>query len=514
MSELSDILGAYGASADVSKSLHKKLDDSTAVAPVTTPHHKQSHSLTRRRQYAAPGSGSAAVRGPDTPSSFTNQKQTPASQRFESRQNSGTVSATLNDSNLPVPSSWRGTCSQVCLSSVERTSVVAKPYAYMFQKVSSKVAALDDWLAELEDHFAKALELPDRGHPGVASQTEMTTVGRVCCDCESERVRANASSLVLECSSEFAGCRVPLNLKSVTDASLFPGQVVALDGMNTVGNEFCVSKVHKLPVPPLPAPATIAEPLSIAIAAGPFSVDDNLTYQPLIELMAKVAEEPPDVLLLIGPFVDTNSEEVKKCSVDMLYDDFFRALVEQKIVSQLPASTHLVLVPSSRDIHHHSVYPQPPFASWSALKKDNIHLFSDPACVSINGVVLGWTSVDVLMQLNRQEVVLGNAGDKQSRLPAHILQQRSFCPTFPPPKGVNMEVDQLLMEHNFMPCTPHVLILPSDFTRGFIKNVNGCVCINPSRLSKGLFSRMLIKPSSSAAGSSLASTSVTQLVNI
>ena len=45
---------------------------------------------------------------------------------------------------------------------------------------------------------------------------------------------------------------------------------------------------------------SLPEPLSIVVAAGPFSVDDNLTYKPLVELMDKVVSEPPDVLILVG----------------------------------------------------------------------------------------------------------------------------------------------------------------------------------------------------------------------
>jgi DNA polymerase alpha subunit B len=43
------------------------------------------------------------------------------------------------------------------------------------------------------------------------------------------------------------------------------------------------------------------QPMSIHVAAGPFTVDDNLDYEPLQALMEVAEKERPDVLILVSP---------------------------------------------------------------------------------------------------------------------------------------------------------------------------------------------------------------------
>uniref|UniRef100_A0A0E9WT40 DNA polymerase alpha subunit B n=1 Tax=Anguilla anguilla TaxID=7936 RepID=A0A0E9WT40_ANGAN len=56
--------------------------------------------------------------------------------------------------------------------------------------------------------------------------------------------------------------------------------------------------------------------------------------------------------------------------------------------------------------------------------------------------------------------------------------------------------------HGQMPVTPDVLLVPSEL-RYFIKDVIGCVCINPGRLTKGqvggTYGRLLIQQGPSLA---------------
>lgn len=42
------------------------------------------------------------------------------------------------------------------------------------------------------------------------------------------------------------------------------------------------------------------------VAAGPFTIDENLDYAPLEDLMKVIAAKAPDVAVLVGPFVDIN----------------------------------------------------------------------------------------------------------------------------------------------------------------------------------------------------------------
>jgi DNA polymerase alpha subunit B len=40
--------------------------------------------------------------------------------------------------------------------------------------------------------------------------------------------------------------------------------------------------------------------VSIMVAAGPFTLDDDLLYQPLSALLEVVVEERPDILILVS----------------------------------------------------------------------------------------------------------------------------------------------------------------------------------------------------------------------
>lgn len=44
---------------------------------------------------------------------------------------------------------------------------------------------------------------------------------------------------------------------------------------------------------------TKGQPLDICVAAGPYTLDDDLTYQPLEDLLQTLASEQPDILILV-----------------------------------------------------------------------------------------------------------------------------------------------------------------------------------------------------------------------
>ena len=59
------------------------------------------------------------------------------------------------------------------------------------------------------------------------------------------------------------------------------------------------------------APSLGGRPLEMLVAAGPFCVVDDLEYEPLEDFVNEVTERKPDVVLLIGPFVDTTNQKIK-----------------------------------------------------------------------------------------------------------------------------------------------------------------------------------------------------------
>uniref|UniRef100_W5M4I8 DNA polymerase alpha subunit B n=1 Tax=Lepisosteus oculatus TaxID=7918 RepID=W5M4I8_LEPOC len=79
---------------------------------------------------------------------------------------------------------------------------------------------------------------------------------------------------------------------------------------------------------------------------------------------------------------------------------------------------------------------------------------------------------------------------------------RSYYPLYPPAVDVNLDYEHF-QSHGQMPVTPDVLIVPSDL-RYFVKDVIGCVCVNPGRLTKGqvggTYGRLLVQRGPPLAG--------------
>jgi DNA polymerase alpha subunit B len=104
-------------------------------------------------------------------------------------------------------------------------------------------------------------------------------------------------------------------------------------------------------------------PLRIMSVCGPYTTSDNLDYEPFLDLMNKIMEESPDVVLLTGPFVDLRQDAVKKGETKVGFEDgeemtvpyepFFAnkiaSLIEELYMTDEQVHTQFVLVPSLDD---------------------------------------------------------------------------------------------------------------------------------------------------------------------
>jgi DNA polymerase alpha subunit B len=189
----------------------------------------------------------------------------------------------------------------------------------------------------------------------------------------------NATSVVIEGSSASSGgARINVDLSqlrsSKTAYSLFPGQVVAIEGMNPTGrkltaNRICEGAAQK---PNTTSVKQLREyhydkqdgaPLKVMTACGPFTTSDSMEYQPIVDLMHEIMEQAPDVVILTGPFVDMRQELVKEgkptvefendvqkiVSYDALFAINISALIDQAFSEEKDLQTQFVLVPSVDD---------------------------------------------------------------------------------------------------------------------------------------------------------------------
>ncbi|XP_055080589.1 DNA polymerase alpha subunit B isoform X1 [Periophthalmus magnuspinnatus] len=434
-----------------------------------------------------------------SPASFSPSSLTP-SQKYSQRGGKGEVVVSFG---LVQGTRWMGRSSPgigVQLELLEGPEVtLTSSYKFMFQRLRDIHNVLTDKIEELGESLKSHFHIDEFSPVSLPAQDAITVLGQICCDSNG---KLNAHSVLLEAGPEQGGQQIPVDLSELKEYSLFPGQVVAMDGMNTTGRKLVASKLHEGVPLPFYTPVKLEvdeEPLNVLVACGPFTPSDTLTYDPLLDLINVITRDRPDVCLLLGPFVDSKHEQIEKAQVTETFEAIFSRCIESIVDGTKSVGCRLVFVPSQRDIHHPFVYPQPPF-TLTNFNKDHaqrVTLVPDPCTLLIDGVTFGLTSTDILFHMGAEEISSGAGSDRFSRILKHILTQRSYYPLYPPVEEVNMDYEKF-QSYGQMPLTPDVLIIPSEL-RYFIKDVLGCVCVNPGRLTKGqvggTYGRLLIQRS-------------------
>ncbi|EEY21402.1 DNA polymerase subunit alpha B [Verticillium alfalfae VaMs.102] len=405
---------------------------------------------------------------------------------------------------------------------------------------------IDDFMELIQNHHQ--LDASEFGSAANQSTSPVIAVGRIASD--SPEGKLNAASIVLETSRRTGGGqRVPLNMGQ-RGFSFFPGQIVAVKGINSSGSEFLVEDVLDMPLLPNAAslPATLAAhrerlrgdpdamdsdsdpaPLNVLFASGPYTADDNLDFEPLQALCSRAADTYADAVILTGPFIDAEHPLIAMGDFDLPEDavidpdtatmtTVFKYLFTpalNRLAAANPAVT-ILLVPSVRDIiDKHVSWPQDTFAKKDLGLHKAIRIISNPMTLSVNETVMGLSSQDALWELRHEEVVVGKPKDTVllSRLCRYLLEQRHYFPLFPPadrsklpktgteeglPPGAMLDVSYLKLGE-MVNVRPDLLLVPS-FLPPFAKVVESVLVINPGVLSKrrgaGTYARMTLYPPS------------------
>lgn len=464
---------------------------------------------------------------------------TPA-KRYEARENACEVALTYNPGGvLEKDINWNGHHSNLEIKDVSDKPLTER-FKYMFQKILDKSQVLNDYIDKMASLLKKAHKIEEFASISSMHQEDVTVVGRVGCDTNG---KLNASSLILrESGSSSSGHSVSLNVAEVNQYSLFPGQVVAVRGKNATGTQFIASSLYEGLLPqPHKSIGSYTDTLSVFIAAGPFTTSESDSYEPLSDFINQVQKENPDLVIMIGPFVDAKHEMIEKCQLNETFDELFSRKMNSIGECAKRLSKKFIIIPSQRDVNHELVYPQPPFVAKDIVntlisvmhknkmgqnvnqkERENVteniealHFVSDPCTIEVNGCTLGLTSTDVLFQMAGEEISHPpGSSDKMGRLVKHILTQQCYYPLYPPSENVCVDYE-VYGQHACLPCKPDVLIVPSEL-RYFVKNVLGCLSINPGRLTKGLvggtYCRILLKKDQSLQD--VVDRSVVQIVKI
>ncbi|KAG5321067.1 DPOA2 polymerase, partial [Pseudoatta argentina] len=323
------------------------------------------------------------------------------------------------------------------------------------------------------------------------SQTTFRTFGRI------NAKKDTTNTVTLEGSTRRKGISgadtIELDFRNVKQYSVFSGQIVAVEAINPVGDTLYVKEIFAKSYAPLALIPTLESRLNIFVAAGPFTPSSNMHYQALWDLMEKVASDEPQVLILIGPFLEYTHPEIQDNVIKDTHQELFEKILT-RIMESARRNTQVIVVASNRDIHHEPIFPTPHYTVFNrklSQNYSNLKVMPDPCILDIAGLKIGITSVDVIKHIGKEEIS-NVSGDRLSRLVDHVLTQTCFYPVYPPSEDLNVDTE-LWEKYAFFDQQPHLLILPSDM-RCYCKVINECIIVNPERMHKYAFARLSVKP--------------------
>lgn len=385
---------------------------------------------------------------------------------FSERQNAGQVVETLNDhlSQCKAPIAPHAESRIRLTANTDLKKFFYKPMAMHLSEASE---VLDDRIDEFQSLVQSYHNMEDSAFGNAASEStnEIIAVGRIVSDTPEGKL--NAASLMLETSRRTgAGLRVPLKVESIS-WEFFPGQIVALRGINASGEYFSVNEVIELPLLPPAAslPSTLdsinerigmtedatdsdAHALNVMLASGPYTADDNIAFEPLKALCEQAANSYADALILVGPILDLEHPLIASGDFELPNDpsiepdkatlnDVFRILIGAQLrqLAEAVPNITIILVPSARDaVNKHVSWPQEPFDKKVLGLPKAAKVVTNPVTISLNEIVVGISAQDVLYDLRKAEVTVGKPRENNilARLPKYLIQQRHFYPLFPP----------------------------------------------------------------------------------
>ncbi|KAJ2006784.1 DNA-directed DNA polymerase alpha subunit pol12 [Coemansia thaxteri] len=390
---------------------------------------------------------------------------------------------------------------------------------YMFEKLGTRTEVVNRRIERMAIESKTQYNIEALANPTYPHQDTVTAVGRIMSiNLEEGQTPApiTGESLFLETSRRLGnGRRTPLDVRTTPSFSLFPGQIVVVEGKNLKGTEFLATQF--CPLPRLPHPCigerdSAVLPFSAVIAAGPYTLSDNFEYEPLGVLVDHALTAAPSVVFLLGPFVSEGHPMIRDGLVEMLPEEIFGAKISPHLArlrEGLPSTSVVYLVPSADDLCcPYASFPQPQLSREQLDQlavPEGILSLSNPAQVAINGVVFGVSNIDVLFHLVKEEVSrLPALSDRLPRLAWHLVEQRHFYPLAPPPAdcaGILASQDGRLK----MQAMPDILITPSQLKQ-FVRAHDNVVMLNPGYSSKGLaggtFARLFVNLQSGAESSS------------
>jgi DNA polymerase alpha subunit B len=412
---------------------------------------------------------------------------TPSDLSFNARPERFKVQSSYNDAlpapNLKIPSEGDVPAPSAHIPEFSVMRAV-EPYKTLFSSVRDRAHTLADDFDAAADKL-KTMKPEDLSlvPPHVPSQDRVATIGRVALEAEGS---PSEDGLMIEGPS---GKRVKLDVSKLASACLFCGQVLMVLGSNPTGA--CFVAYQTIPLPAQPLPQTLRSKLakfhqgsqhmdgkhmSVVVASGPYTLQSNLSFEPIKELFDYIRRTSVSVVILTGPFLDHTHPLLQPSAANGAMDPV-HMLKEVFNVIQTQAKEAGVLCcvsPSMADAcdggsSFLSVYPQCRF-NRDVTGEDSQYFksLSNPYTISLNEVVISVSGEDCLKAL-RQVSITRACPDGMAQLSRFMMQSRSFQPHFPVAEGLCMDPSQ---RHQVtLPVTPDILVSPS-VLNPFCKNVD------------------------------------------
>merc|ERR1719229_1037097 len=136
-----------------------------------------------------------------------------------------------------------------------------------------------------------------------------------------------------------------MNSNECIPLSLFPGQIVAVRGLNNSGKEIMAQRIfqkaalvsnrslnrNKEENDKLSLNSNQNEQIQMVIACGPFTGRESVEFEgsTMAELAKMVVLRRPNVVVLMGPFTDSENLLIKKGEIDVSWNELFQRLLSQ-----------------------------------------------------------------------------------------------------------------------------------------------------------------------------------------
>lgn len=131
-------------------------------------------------------------------------------------------------------------------------------YRFMLTPLAERAMALEQRILDMEAAISASGRFPDITPVGVASQAKIIVVGRVCPEGGGRLTRG---AILLEGSRRTSNsARVAVDVRELKAYHLFPGQIVALEGMCTTGTRMVAQRVIEVRALGSGSPARLPTP--------------------------------------------------------------------------------------------------------------------------------------------------------------------------------------------------------------------------------------------------------------